>query len=193
MRFHLLTSLAVCSISLAFSSPIVSQRPPKILTPQQITLQQQARDTTAKRLALQAEGQQVFNAEMAREAAGDCKAADSTYEFNLCYSQQESITSQNLSRFERVIRDLILNGQQDAPAYDSTGIAGPSLTPQHLLDELHRVETLWQQYSSTACTAAFHQFDGGTGGPSFEGQCNLALTRSHMRELNLIYGGYLRL
>jgi uncharacterized protein YecT (DUF1311 family) len=66
---------------------------------------------------------------------------------------------------------------------------GPALTPKELSDEFERVEKAWQEYRETACTAAFHQFSGGTGGPSFEGQCELKLTRDHMRELDMIYGG----
>jgi hypothetical protein len=36
-------------------------------------------------------------------------------------------------------------------------------------------------------------FDGGTGGPSFDLECRLKLTRNHMRELDLIYGEDLHL
>jgi len=39
-----------------------------------------------------------------------------------------------------------------------------------------------------ACSATHHQFDGGSGGPSFEMQCRLMLARDHMRELKMIYG-----
>jgi uncharacterized protein YecT (DUF1311 family) len=55
------------------------------------------------------------------------------------------------------------------------------------------VEQSWWQYREVACAAAFHQFDGGTGGPSFQLECKLKLARDHMRELSLIYGGELRL
>jgi uncharacterized protein YecT (DUF1311 family) len=71
---------------------------------------------------------------------------------------------------------------------DTPGIAGISLTPEHQLAEFKRVEQSWQQYRETACAAAFHQFGGGTGGPSFEMECELKLTRNHIRELEMIYG-----
>jgi uncharacterized protein YecT (DUF1311 family) len=147
------------------------------------------------RTALQAEGKQILATETAREAAGECKAAQSTADFNDCFGNELAITTQNLHRFQAVIRTLLA---QDKPAgpepqHDTVGIAGPALTSQHILEEFNRVEIAWQQYNTSACTAAFHQFGGGTGGPSFELQCELKLARDHMRELDTIYGNDLHL
>ena len=147
-----------------------------------------------KRQRLQAQARQIFNAEMAREKAGDCPEAQTTADFNICFGDQGTITEQNLTTFEGIIRELNapeppLPGQTAAETNQPViGPAGPSLTPEQFLTEFNHVEEVWRNYRETACTAAYHQFNGGTGGPSFEGQCELTLTRDHMRELDMIYG-----
>jgi uncharacterized protein YecT (DUF1311 family) len=143
---------------------------------------------------LQAQAKQVFDVEMSREKAGDCPDAKSTYDFNVCYGKELTITDQNLKSFEGFIRELIdaplLPGQPTVESNDpANGIAGPSLSSQ----EFDRVEQSWAQYRESACSAALHQFEGGTGGPSFQMECQLKLARDHMRELNMIYGEELHL
>lgn len=170
-------------------------RPAKILTPDKKALQQQDMEYREKRKSLQVQAKQIFDAEMAREKAGDCPDAQTTSDFNICFGNLVTSADQNLKSFEGIIRELNappprMPGQPEA---DTPGIAGISLTPEHLLAEFDRVEQSWRQYRETACTAAFHQFDGGTGGPSFELQCELTLARHHMRELEMIYGQDLRL
>jgi uncharacterized protein YecT (DUF1311 family) len=143
---------------------------------------------------LQDQGKQVFAAEMAREKAGDCPNAQSDSDFNVCFGKQLTITGENLTIYEKIIRELMAPPPQ-APGQPAAGtdlpvhgIAGPSLSSARLSAEFERVEQAWRQYSKVACAAAFHQFDGGTGGPGFELQCELQLTRDHMRELHMIYG-----
>jgi uncharacterized protein YecT (DUF1311 family) len=174
-------------------------KPKKILTPEQMELQQQARERMATRQGLQAQAKQIFEAEMAREKAGDCPDARTTADFNNCFGDEGTTTEKNLTSFEEIIRKIILP-EPELPAepgaetsQPAMGIAGPSLTPQQFAAEFDRVEQSWRQYRNTACTAAFHQFNGGTGGPSFEGQCELKLARDHMRELDMIYGSDLHL
>ena len=72
-------------------------------------------------------------------------------------------------------------------------LRGVTLLPKQHVAEFRKAEQSWRQYRDTACTAAFHQFDGGTGGPSFELECELKLDRSHMHELDMIYGEDLHL
>jgi uncharacterized protein YecT (DUF1311 family) len=170
-------------------------RPKKILTPEQKVYQQQRKEYMAKRQSLQAQAKEVFDAETAREKAGDCPDAKTTYDFNICYGKQTATTDQNLKSYEGIIRELLAPGPRMPDQADSNmpGIAGPVLTPQQFLEEFDRVEQSWRQYRETACKAAFHQFDGGTGGPSFEMECELSLTRGHMRELEMIYGEDLHL
>ena len=174
-----------------------TERPKKVLTPEQLAYQQQWKEFMDKHHRLQAQGKAVFDAEMAREKAGDCPNARSNADFINCFGDQLTITDGNLKTFEGIIQALQAPGPQMPGQAEVTGdvpgIAGPALTPQHFIEEFERVEKIWGEYRETACTAAFHQFDGGTGGPSFEGQCELNLTRDHMRELDMIYGGDLHL
>ncbi|MGD0628645.1 MAG: lysozyme inhibitor LprI family protein, partial [Terracidiphilus sp.] len=102
---------------------------------------------------------------------------------------------ERLKSFEQVIRDLQAPSRRmaGAPEPPANGLSSPVLTPEQLSTEFNSVEQLWRQYRTAACSAAFHQFGGGTGGPSFEAQCELKLTRDHMRELDMIYGGDLHL
>jgi uncharacterized protein YecT (DUF1311 family) len=165
----------------------------KVLTPEQQTYQQQYQQWSAHHRELQAQAKQIFDAEMAREKAGDCPNAGSTYDFNVCYGKQVDTTEANLKIFEATLHDLLapapeMPGEPTAPP---PGPAGPSLTSAQLTAEFESVERVWKQYRDTACTAAFHQFGGGTGGPSFEAECWVKFTRDHMRELDTIYGGAL--
>ena len=151
------------------------------------------------RQALQAQAKQIIDAEAERERSGDCTSANSTVEFDHCFSQSLEETAANLKNFDGVIRQLQSGPPQMSVSADKTptgptgaagsaGPAGPELTPAQHAAEFDRLESIWQQYRELACTAAFHQFEGGTGAPSFQMQCELKLTRDHLRELDLIYG-----
>jgi uncharacterized protein YecT (DUF1311 family) len=173
----------------------VAAKPKKVLTPEQLAYQRQTQVFRAKRLSLQGQAKQIFDAEMAREKAGDCTKANTTYDINVCMERELKLTEQNLKSYEGVVEGLLapwpeMPGQ---PNVNSPGPAGPGLTPKQHSEEFERVEKSWRDYREMACTAAFHQFDGGTGGPSFQMQCELRLTRDHMRELDLIYGEELHL
>lgn len=152
-------------------------------------IQQRALDKAAKRRSLQAQAKLILNAEMAREKAGDCLEAQTTSDFDTCYGKQLSMTDQDLKSYEGIIRELLDPSQTPGqPAAETAGVAGPVLTPAQFVAEFDRVEQRWRQYRQTACTAAFHEFDGGTGGASFQMECQLKLTRDHLRELEMIYG-----
>jgi hypothetical protein len=75
----------------------------------------------------------------------------------------------------------------------ANGIAGPVLSSPEFEREFESVAQSWGQYREVACAAALHQFEGGTGGPSFQLQCELKRAREHMRELRMIYRGELHL
>jgi uncharacterized protein YecT (DUF1311 family) len=164
-----------------------------------ISEQEVYRQSVAQHRGLQAQAKQVFEMEMAREKMGDCPAAKSDYEFNVCYGKQLAITDQNLNSYEGFIRKLLAPPPQVSgqPAVEgnlpANGIAGPVLSSPEFEREFERVEQSWAQYREVACSAAFHQFEGGTGGPSFQLECMLNLARDHMRELNMIYGEELHL
>lgn len=193
MRAHILTVISFAILCLAVYGR--GQQNPathhKVLTPEQIAYQQQYKQWYAHQQQLQAQAMQNYDAEMAREKAGDCPNASSTYEFNVCYGKQLDITDANLKSFEASLHDLLAPAPRmpGEPATPPPGPGGPSMTPAQLTAEFESVTRIWRQYRDTACTAAFHQFGGGTGGPSFELQCRLQLARDHMREMRMIYGG----
>ncbi len=188
----------VLGCALTFPVCCFSQQPPsrpkKVLTPQQQLLQQEMREVGVKREILRAQAKQAFDAEMAHQKAGDCPDAQNTYQFNVCYGKAAAATDQSLTTYEDAIRNLLdlrypnLTGQPPMP-----GPAGPNQTPEDAVAEFDRMEDLWHSYLDTAATAAFHQFGGGTGGPSFSMETHLRLVRSHMLELNDLYGMLLRL
>jgi hypothetical protein len=188
----LCASFALPLLFLGQEGPAIPKKGP---TPEQ----EAYRQYLAEHHGLQTQAKQVFDTEMAREKARDCPDAQSDYDFNLCYGKQLTITNQNLKRYEGFIRGLIAAPPQVSgqPAVETNlsanGIVGPVLSSPEFEREFERVEQSWEQYSEVACSAAFHQFGGGTGGPSFQLECKLKLARDHMRELNMIYGEELHL
>jgi uncharacterized protein YecT (DUF1311 family) len=164
----------------------------KTLTPEQQEYQREWRAYMAKRPGLQAGAKRIFDAEMARENAGACPDRVTTYDINVCLGKEVTTTDANLKSYEDRIRELIASAPE-MPGAPASGPAGPSLTSAQLAAAFDQVRQTWEQYRETACTAAFHQFSGGTGGQSFEMECRLKLDRDHMRELSLVYGGDLRL
>ncbi len=192
MRTHVVVMISSAILCLAPYGHGQQSQPAhhKALTPEQQAYQQQYQQWSAHYRQLQVQGKQIFDAEIAREKVGDCPNAVSTYDFNVCYGKQLDTTEANLKSSEDTIHDLLAPAPQmpGEPARPSPGPAGSSLTPAQLTAEFESVERIWGQYRDTACRAAFHQFGGGSGGPSFEMQCRLQLTRDHMRELRMIYG-----
>jgi uncharacterized protein YecT (DUF1311 family) len=162
----------------------------KVLTPEQQTYQQELKLYSARQQRLQVQAKQIFDAEMAREKTDDCPDAVSTYELRVCYGKQLDTTEANLKNFEATIHDLLAPAPQmpGEPATLPPGPAGPNLTSAQLTAEFESVERIWRQYRDTACTAAFHQYGGGTLGPIVELECNLRFARNHMRELKSVYG-----
>jgi uncharacterized protein YecT (DUF1311 family) len=163
-------------------SQSAGQRP---LTPEQ----QAYRQWDARHQQLKDQGKQIFDAEMAREKAGDCPDANTTDDFNTCYGKQLDATEASLKSFEATIHGLLepppkMPGERAAPPPSAGGIP----TAAQDIAEFESVEQSWRAYRDQACAAAFHQFQGGTGAPSFELECRLQLTRDHMRELKMIYG-----
>ena len=121
---------------------------------------------------------------------GDCLNAGSQHDFNICFGKETAVTSQNVKVYEASVRSLLALKYPEFPGQPATntpGPAGPSLPAEQQATEFDKLTADWQAYLNTACGAAFHQFGGGTGGPSFEMECRLHLMRDHMRELDFIY------
>jgi uncharacterized protein YecT (DUF1311 family) len=164
------------------------QSPPsstKTFTPQQRALQQQESEYEAKRNNLRAKAKQVFDAEMAREKTGDCPNAQTTVDFDTCYDNAIKATDSNLKEYEDTIRELL---GLHVPGSGAETPAPQQLTPEQDALEFDHLEQAWHTYLKIAISTALHQFDGGTGGPSFVMETQLRLTRNHMRELDKIYG-----
>jgi hypothetical protein len=100
-------------------------KPKKVLTPEQKVYRQQWKEYMAKRQGLQAQAKAVFDAEMAREKAGDCPEAKTTYDFNICYGEQTAITEENLKSYEGIIRELMAP-QPRMPGESATEMHGPA-------------------------------------------------------------------
>ena len=182
-----------------FSASGVGQRrqssPIKNAALQQNGSRRLAQSAGGTREQLQTRAKKILEDEASREA-GACKEAKTTAESNACFAEQAGLAEKNLKALEDVIAQLGDPSPQDLQSPDhpvETGLSGPVLSPKQHVAEFRKVEQSWRQYRVAACTAAFHQFDGGTGGPSFELQCEMKLDRSHMRELDMIYGGDLHL
>ncbi len=196
MRIHTLI-LSSAMLLLAVQSQ-AQQTPPvhhKVLTPEQKAYQQQYQVWFARHQQLQAQAKGIFDQEAAREKAGDCPGEASNREFTVCFGKLADTAEETLKGFEAMIRELLVPPPQmpGAPAAPQPGPGGPDLTATQLIAEFDSVEGSWRQYREIACTAAFHQFGGGTGGPSFQAECELRLTRNHMGELDMIYGNVLHL
>jgi uncharacterized protein YecT (DUF1311 family) len=161
----------------------------KVSIPQQGDYQQQWRQR------LQVQAKLIFDAEAERERSGDCPTSSTTFEFDNCFVQRLEQTATNLEQFDGIIRQLQLGSPQiSGAASDPTaGSGGQELTPAQYAAEFDALENTWQQFRELACTAAFQQFDGGSGASSFRIECELKLTHDHMCELDLIYGSDLHL
>jgi hypothetical protein len=121
-------TLSLCAIGFSRQAPAVPQR---------------MRDVDAKRTTLRAQAEQAYNAEMARQKAGDCLNANNTYEFNVCYASAAGIADQNLKSYEAAIRDLL-------------GLNSPDPTPSQSVAGFDRMEQLWHSYLEAATAAAVH-------------------------------------
>ena len=185
-RYPVLPTLLLISTVLAIPGLAQSSSP---LTPQQ----QQYRTVEARRQQLRSQAKQAFNAEMVREQADKCPDAQNTQEFNACFGKAVTVAAANLKSYTDALRAILVLRYPDSPSRPVTGMAGVEQTPGQDGAEFTRLEELWQRYKTAAATAAFHQFDGGTGGPSAELETELRLTRNHMRELDSIYNEILNL
>jgi hypothetical protein len=160
--------------------------PPKSFTPEQLALQQKTREVDAERQRLRAAAKSALDAEMAREQSAGCAYA-STADYNQCYSKVVEISDQNFKIYEDALRGILGLRYPEPPGQ---AVLTPSASGDAM--EFDKVEQLWHSYLDAASLAAFHQFDGGTGGPSFDMETHVRLVRSHLRELDTLYGLTLR-
>jgi uncharacterized protein YecT (DUF1311 family) len=162
-------------------------KPKKVLTPEQQEYQTRMREVWVQSDALRTKAKAAFDNEMAREKAGDCPNAMSTYDINVCYSNAAWIADNNLKDFDDALRAILGLHEPKMPGQLPLGgtLAGP--TPEQRVAEFDKVEAQWSAYADTACTAASNQYYGGTIAPYMHISCHIRLVRNHLRELNFIY------
>lgn len=195
MRTKKLLLLCLLAPISALAAQQDAPKPKKVLTPEQQTYQQELKQFRDELERLRTVAKQAFDAEMARdkasEKAGDCPDANTTTDMEICLGREGKTTDGNYKMYAGAIRSMLGLKEPIFPGSDEeqpqTGPAGPILTSDQLVAEFDNTEHLWESYRDAQCTAAFHQFEGGTGGPSAEAQCELTLTRRHMRDLDDVY------
>jgi uncharacterized protein YecT (DUF1311 family) len=111
--------------------------------------------------------QTAYDTEIAREGR-DCLNAQNTYDENVCLKSAVATTQTNFAAFYAALSELLT----------------PDSSNVQVLDES---ETAWTMYQGKACDAIDHFFRDGTIAPSATMRCVIRLTRSRMRDLNMLY------
>lgn len=191
MRFGRLLAVIFCARFVLFALAFGQQStitPKKDFTKQK-EYQQQMKEYLAKIQSLQSQAKQIFDAEMAREKAGDCPDADGTLGLKFCLNKETVITDQNLKSYEELIRGQIIPEPKvpGAPAANTWGPVGPNLSDEELLAEFDRMEQSWRIYREAACTATLHRLHGAELGPYYGLTCELKMARDHMRLIDMFY------
>ncbi|MGH9342930.1 MAG: lysozyme inhibitor LprI family protein [Terriglobia bacterium] len=145
-----------------------------------------------QRSQLQQQAKAASDREMAREKAGDCPNARTTYDENICLGKAVDASLANYKAFTGALRSLLGQKNPILAGVDMTGPTGKPLTEEELVKEFDQVEAAWETYRKAQCSAAYDFFKGGTIAPSMGSRCELKLTRGRMNDLNYIYDMALR-
>lgn len=140
-----------------------------------------------RRSQLQQQAKTAFDREMARQKAGDCPHARTTYDENICLGKAIHSTLTNYQSFSGALRSLLGQKNPLMGSGDMIGPTGKPLTAEQMTKEFDQVEADWESYRKAQCSAAYDFFKGGTIAPSMGGLCELKLIRSRMTDLNYIY------
>ncbi len=144
----------------------------------------------AQRQRLRDEAKTAFDREIAREKAGQCKNSRTTRDDVSCLNSETESTQGNFDLYARSLRALLALKNPGPAAPPVSGPTGIPITPEEQLEQFEKVVTAWRDYSKTACAAAYHLYKGGTIAPVMEIDCQQRLLRSHLRELEAVYGDY---
>ena len=164
-------------------------RPKKVLTPEQQEFQQKVARYMIQRKTLQEQAAKAFDAETAREKAGDCKNASTTRDIETCLGKETEITETNYSAFTGAIRELL---SLSYPEFSRPDESEPTEAPpnaEDLVKEFDALQTAWQQYRKIGINATYNQYKGGRLASVLSATMSQELVRSHMRELSSIYDG----
>jgi hypothetical protein len=194
--FTLLLSLTDLPFATAQDQPPANPSAPahhKVLTPEQQEYQKEFQVFMDQRHALQAKAQKAYNDETAREKNDPCDAESTTRGAEECLSRESQLTESNYEAFIGAIRDLLaLKAPQIGPG-STSGPTGMPVSSDEQVKEFDTLQSAWQQYRDLVPKTAYDQFKGGTLAPVFDGECSQMIVRSHMRDLNKIYGGPIHL
>jgi hypothetical protein len=144
---------------------------------------------------LDAQAKAAFDREMAREKAaekaGECPDAMNTRAIVNCLAGEVATTRKNFQVFASTIRAILALDGLDAKDV-VPGPTGTPLTRDEQLQRFDEVAAAWEKYRQAQCAEAYDLLRGGTMAPIAGATCELALLRSHMREMDRIYDNQLR-
>ena len=165
-------------------------KPKKVLTPEQQKYQLELKTVRDESNRLRSKAKRAFDAEMERGKKDARPDAKSTLQINVCLDHEKKTTEGNYRAYTEAIRATLGLKEPGFPGIEppQRGPSGPILTPEQLVDEFDKTERLWESYRDSQCTAAFHQFGGGTAAPASQMECEQRLIRGHMRDLDSVYG-----
>lgn len=187
MRIQPLLFILLCISTTVHAATQQQTHPKKVLTPEQQEYQQKSKQINAERKTLRADAKEVFDTEMAREKAPECPDAQTTVDIEICLGQESDITQANFQKYINAIRSMLGLKEPVFPGAQQTSSTPGQLSPDQFVPEFDQTEKTWESYRDAECTAAFHQFFGGSGGPPAQVECQLKMTRERMRDLNSVY------
>lgn len=120
-----------------------------------------------------AAAKKAFTAEMDRAAKGDCPAANSSSEFNVCYEAALAQSNANLAAFRTAIRKSI-EARKD--------LFGPQM-----LKHFESSEQTWDIYVAQQSSVIGDMVDSPEDKESSEDETHINLIRTHLRDLEKIY------
>jgi uncharacterized protein YecT (DUF1311 family) len=124
--------------------------------------------------------------EKARQKAGDCPQATSTYDIVTCLGSELERSTANYHAYVGAIRSTeALAGPHEGSPTGGSG-AG-SRTPAERVKQFDEVESAWQIFQKAQCSMAYDAYRGGTIAPVMQLTCKLRLLRDRMSELESIY------
>jgi uncharacterized protein YecT (DUF1311 family) len=130
-------------------------------------------------------GRAAYSSEEAREKAGSCPEARTTYDINVCLGKEVDKTETNYKIYTDALRSV--EGLASPDASGAGGPTGKALTPEERLKAFDKVESAWRVYYEAQCSDAYDAYQGGDIAPSIDLTCRFRLMRDRMHELESIF------
>ena len=134
------------------------------------------------------QAQAAYEREMARDKTGDCPNAGTTLAINTCLADEVKTSTTNYKSYADALRGMLDQLKDPPPGED--GPTGKPLTTKDKLANFDQTEAAWARYRDAMCTASVGLYRGGSIVGAISGTCQLMMLRSHLRELNNVYGEY---